>query len=102
MPRVKKVAKFDDLLKPMSGDDLRILISEAQSTLKRYEKENSTAKKMEKAVKLRDSLKIGSTVSFMAEGNKVSAPVIGITADKIQVEFNGKKKNLGLLKILAE
>ena len=102
MPRGKKVNRFDELLNPMSGDDLKVLIAEAQSALKKYEKENSAAKKMEKAVKLRDSLKIGSSVSFMAEGKKVSAPVIGITADKIQVDFNGKKKSLGLLKIISE
>ena len=100
MARAKKTNKFSDVITPLSVDDLKSLISEAKYALAEIERAESKEAKMGAAIKKRDSLKIGDTVSFTIRGAEVSGTVVTISVDKVQLEQDGKKKSYSILKLV--
>lgn len=104
MARQRKPQKFDNYLSNLSVEDLKQLREETVTQIRRIERETAKAKVMENAKKLRDKIRIGNKVTFNqrgAGGGRVKAEVIGIFADKVQVEVNGRKRSVALVRIEA-
>ena len=102
MGRVRKEKKYTEFLRPLNGEDLTTLISEAQVALRGFERKNSVAAMQNRAIKFRNTLKIGSEISFKEAGQVVTAPVTGITANKVQVSYKGKRKSISIVKLLPQ
>ncbi len=102
MARPRKTLKFADTLTPMSIADLKQLKTEVITEIRSKEKELERAKSEENALKIRDKIRIGQKVSFRqrgAGGALAKSEVIGIFADKVQVEVDGRKRTVALTRI---
>ena len=102
MARPRKTMRFSDILSPLSITDLKQLKSEVTSEIRIKEREYIREKSEENARKIRDKIRIGNTVVFNqrgAGGGSVKAEVIGIFADKVQVEVDGRKRSIALIRI---
>ena len=104
MARPRKTLKFAEILNPLSVADLKQLKAEAVAEIRVKERELVKAKSEETARKLRDKIRIGSKISFSkkgAGGGSIKAEVIGIFADKVQVEVDGRKRSVALIRVVS-
>ena len=102
MARPRKTMRFSDILSPLSVADLKQLKSEVTSEIRVKEREAVRAKDEEEARKMRDKIRIGQRIVFNqrgAGGGSVKAEVIGIFAEKVQVEVDGRKRSIALTRI---
>jgi hypothetical protein len=102
MARPRKTQKFAEMLAPLSVEDLKTLKMEVTSEIRIKEREIEKAKNEENARKLRDKTRIGNKIVFEQRGSgsgSVKAEVIGIFADKVQVEVDGRKRSIALTRI---
>ncbi len=102
MARPRKTLKYADVLNPLSVDDLKQLKNEITAEIRIKEREIIKAKTEENARKIRDKIRIGNRVTFNqrgAGGGSVKADVIGIFADKVQVEVDGRKRSVALIRV---
>ncbi|MDF1568870.1 MAG: hypothetical protein RQ801_04335 [Spirochaetaceae bacterium] len=102
MARPRKTQKFADMLAPLSVEELKTLKVEVTSEIRIKEREIEKAKNEENARKMRDKIRIGNHILFEQRGSgngSVKAEVIGIFADKVQVEVDGRKKSIALTRI---
>jgi len=102
MARPRKTQKFADMLAPLSVEDLKTLKVEVTSEIRIKEREIEKAKNEENARKMRDKIRIGNHIVFEQRGSgngSVKAEVIGIFADKVQVEVDGRKRSIALTRI---
>lgn len=102
MARPRKTLKYADILSPLSIAELKLLKSEITSEIRIKERESIKTRTEENARKIRDKIRIGSKVTFTqrgAGGGSVKAEVIGIFADKVQVEVDGRKRSVALVRI---
>ena len=102
MARPRKTLKYADVLNPLSVDDLKQLKNEITAEIRIKEREIITTKTEENARKIRDKIRIGNRVTFNqrgAGGGSVKADVIGIFADKVQVEVDGRKRSVALIRV---
>lgn len=117
-----KTEQFKSVISKYSSEELKVLVAEANFEMKARVKEEkkiaklAEAQKMKEAkraeagklkeiknaeaVKLRDKLKIGSTATYTSRSGKASGIVIMIGKDKIQVEVNGVKTTVNILKLV--
>ncbi len=104
MSRPRKTLKFESLLGPLSVDELKILKAEIAVKIRQKEREESLKKAELSSRKLRDKIKIHQKISFTHStpgGQLIKAEVIGIFADKVQVEVGGRKRSVALSRIVA-
>ncbi len=104
MARPRKTLKFAGVLNPLSVADLKLLKNEVTAEIRVKENEIKKAIDEENALKVRDKIRIGSTVTFnekAAGGKSIKAKVIGIFADKVQVEVGGRKRSVSLIRITS-
>jgi len=103
MARPRKNLKFEEFLDSLSIADLKQLKKEAATEIKIKEREAQRIKLEENAKKIRDKIKIGNKVTFTERGNnkEIQAEVIGIFADKIQVETGGRKRSVALVRVVS-
>ena len=102
MARPRKTLKYADVLNPLSVDDLKQLKNEITAEIRIKEREIIKTKTEENARKIRDKIRIGNRVTFNqrgAGGGSVKADVIGIFADKVQVEVDGRKRSVALIRV---
>lgn len=102
MARPRKTQKFADMLAPLSVDDLKTLKLEVTSEIRVKEREIEKAKNEENARKIRDKIRIGNHIVFEQRDSStgsIKAEVIGIFADKVQVEVDGRKRSIALTRI---
>ncbi len=104
MARPRKALKFAEVLGPLSLSDLKILKAEVVIEIRLKERAVQRTKKEQESSKLRNKIKIGQTISFKQSSptNKiVKATVLGIFADKVQVEVNNRKRSVALSRVLT-
>jgi len=104
MARQRKVSKFDELFSSLSVEDLKVLKTDAAKEIKRKEDELKKEKSKENARKIRDKIRIGSKISYKkngADGGTIKAEVIGIFAEKVQIEVDGRKRSVALVKVIS-
>jgi hypothetical protein len=104
MARPRKTLKFADVLSPLSVADLKQLKNEVTAEIRVKERELIKAKSEETARKVRDKIRIGSKISFKKKGSEsgsIKAEVIGIFADKVQVEVDGRKRSVALVRVVS-
>ncbi len=102
MARPRKTLKYADVLNPLSVDDLKQLKNEITAEIRIKEREFLKTKTEENARKIRDKIRIGNKITFNqrgAGGGSVKADVIGIFADKVQVEVEGRKRSVALIRV---
>ncbi|GEM_PF-3125278 len=102
MARPRKTLKYAEILSPLSIADLRLLKDEVSTEIRVKEAEVKKAESEEAALKIRDKIRIGSKVTFNEKatgGKSIKAQVIGIFADKVQVEVGGRKRSVSLVRI---
>ena len=102
MARPRKTLKFAEVLNPLSVTDLKQLKNEITAEIRIKERESIKAQSEENARKIRDKIRIGNKVTFNqrgAGGGSVKAEVIGIFADKVQVEVDGRKRSVSLTRV---
>lgn len=102
MARPRKTMRFADILSPLSVADLKQLKTEVGSEIRVKEREALREMNEENARKMRDKIRIGQRITFDqrgAGGGVVKAEVIGIFADKVQVEVDGRKRSIALTRI---
>ena len=102
MARPKKELTFSELFKELSDADLKLLKKEVATEQKNRSEAAKNAKAEELALKVRDKIRIGSKITFSdkkADGGFIKTEVTGIFADKVQVEVNGRKRAVSLVKI---
>lgn len=102
MARPRKTLKFAEILSPLSVDELKQLKNEISAEIRIKERELIKAKTEENARKIRDKIRIGNKITFGqrgAGGGSVKAEVIGIFADKVQVEVDGRKRSVALVRV---
>ena len=102
MARPRKTMRFSDTLTPLSVADLKQLKAEVTSEIRVKEREALRQKSEQEARKMRDKIRIGSKIVFSqrgAGGGALKAEVIGIFADKVQVEVDGRKRSIALTRI---
>ena len=102
MARPRKTLKFADVLSPLSIADLKLLKAEVSAEIRIKEREAARIQSEADAKKILNKIRIGSTVEFDqrgAGGGTVKADVIGIFADKVQVEVEGRKRSIALVRI---
>ena len=87
MPEQKR--DFTEFLKGLNEEELNALLSQLKPYMKKMERE--TAKKVaeEKAIKLRDKLKIDSTAYYREKKSVHSGRVVGINEKYIKVKIEG-------------
>ncbi len=104
MARPRKALKFANVLGSLSVPDLKILKNEVAIELRLKERAVQRTLKEQDASKLRNKIKIGQTISFKQSSptNKVvEATVLGIFANKVQVEVNNRKRSVALSRVLS-
>ena len=119
MARPRKASKFDDLFSSLSVEELKQLKADTSKEIKRQEneikrnerklkkqKEDELKKEKSKEIarKNRDKIRIGSKISYNktgADGGTIKAEVIGIFAEKVQIEVDGRKRSIALEKIIS-
>lgn len=102
MARPRKALKFADVVSPLSIADLKLLKAEVAAEIRIKEREEARVKSEADAKKILNKIRIGSTVIFDqrgAGGGIVEATVNGIFADKVQVEVDGRKRSVALVRI---
>ena len=102
MARPRKALKFASIVTPLSIADLKQLKTEVTAEIRIKEREAARKKSEEEAKKILNKIRIGSTVEFDqrgAGGGTIRADVIGIFADKVQVEVDGRKRSIALVRI---
>ena len=102
MARPRKTLRYADVLDPLSIADLKVMKDEVVTEIRVKERELKKAKSEEIARKVRNKIRIGSKISFSKKGTgggTVKAVVIGIFADKVQVEVDGRKRSVALVRI---
>jgi len=102
MARPRKALKYSDVLSPLSVADLKLLKNEVVAEIRIKEREIIKANSEEAARKVRDKIRIGSKISFDKKGTgggSIKAEVIGIFADKVQVEVDGRKRSVALTRV---
>lgn len=102
MARPRKTLKFAEILTPLSVEELKQLKTEISAEIRIKERESIKAKTEENARKIRDKIRIGNKVTFSQRGTgsgSVKAEVIGIFADKVQVEVDGRKRSVALIRV---
>lgn len=103
MARPRKALKHADVLSPLSVEDLKQLKGEVVAEIRIKEREIIKEKSEEIARKVRDKIRIGSKISFNKKGTgsgSIKAEVIGIFADKVQVEIDGRKRSVALIRVI--
>ncbi len=102
MARPRKALKFADIVTPLSIADLKVLKTEVAAEIRIKERDESRQRSEAEAKKVLNKIRIGSTVEFDqrgAGGGSIKADVIGIFADKVQVEVDGRKRSVALVRI---
>ena len=102
MARPRKSLKYAEVLNPLSVADLKQLKAEIVAEIRIKERETLKVKDEENARKIRDKIRIGNKVTFSQRGTgggSVKAEVIGIFADKVQVEVDGRKRSVSLVRV---
>ncbi|RKX76560.1 MAG: hypothetical protein DRP60_07425 [Spirochaetes bacterium] len=102
MARPRKNLKFSDVLNPLNVADLKLLKNEVTAEIRVKENEIKKAQDEENALKVRDKIRIGSKITFNEKasgGKSIKAQVIGIFADKVQVEVGGRKRSVSLVRV---
>ena len=104
MARPRKTLRYAEVLSPLSIEDLKQLKNEITAEIRIKEREIIKTKTEEGARKIRDKIRIGSKVTFNqrgAGGGSVKADVIGIFADKVQVEVDGRRRSVALIRVVG-
>ena len=104
MARPRKTLRYAEVLSPLSIEDLKQLKNEITAEIRIKEREIIKVKTEEGARKIRDKIRIGSKVTFNqrgAGGGSVKADVIGIFADKVQVEVDGRRRSVALIRVVG-
>jgi hypothetical protein len=104
MARPRKTLKFAEVLNPLSVADLKQLKNEITAEIRIKERESVKVQSEDNARKIRDKIRIGNKVTFNqrgAGGGSVKAEVIGIFADKVQVEVDGRKRSVSLTRVAS-
>lgn len=104
MARPRKALKFADVLGPLGIADLKVLKTEVAVETRHKEREELRTKSEQESRKMRDRIKIGQTISFHQSGPNgqlIKAEVIGIFANKVQVEVGGRKRSVALTRVTA-
>lgn len=102
MPRPRKALKFADVLGPMDVSDLKILKAEVAVEIRLKERQEIRLKLEQESRKIRDKIRIGQKITFEqsgVSGKTVEAEVIGIFADKVQVEVDGRRRSITLKRV---
>ncbi|RKX86743.1 MAG: hypothetical protein DRP70_09715 [Spirochaetes bacterium] len=102
MARPRKNLKYADLLSPLSITDLKLLKDEVSTEIRVKGTELKKAESEEAALKIRDKIRIGSKITFNEKatgGKSIKAQVIGIFADKVQVEVGGRRRSVALVRV---
>jgi hypothetical protein len=102
MARPRKTLKFAEVLNPLGVADLKQLKNEITAEIRIKERESIKVQSEDNARKIRDKIRIGNKVTFNqrgAGGGSVKAEVIGIFADKVQVEVDGRKRSVSLTRV---
>jgi len=102
MARPRKTLKYAEVLSPLSIADLKLLKAEVSTEIRVKETEVKKAEFEEAALKVRDKIRIGSKITFNEKatgGKSIKAQVIGIFADKVQVEVGGRKRSVALVRV---
>jgi hypothetical protein len=104
MARPRKTLKFADVLGPLNVEELKLLKSEVTAEIRVKEREAARERAEAEARKIRDKIRIGQKITFEqrgAGGGTIKADVIGIFAEKVQVEVGGRKRSIALTRISA-
>ena len=102
MARPRKVLRYAAVLEPLSITDLKQLKNETAIEIRVKEREANLAKRRQDARKIRDRIRIGSQVTFDQRGSadgSAKAEITGIFADKVQVEIDGRKRSVALIRV---
>ncbi len=102
MARHRKAQQFDEVLSPLSIAELKILKTEVASEIRIKERAEDRKKNEADAQKILNKIRIGSIVVFDQRGGKggnIKAEVEGIFKDKVQVEVEGRKRSVALIRI---
>lgn len=104
MARPRKVLKFASILTPLSIADLKILKSEVIIETRLKGMATIRDRKEQESRKMRNKIKIGQAITFKQSGpngRTIEAEVLGIFADKVQVNIEDRKRSVSLTRILS-